>query len=104
MDDKNLEILTLLRQGIPLVSMPWKELGDKLWIDEMSVISRIASMLQQGLIRYLGPFFDSRRLGYHGMLVGVEVPADRIPAVANVIQHESGVGPRPVPRHPLRDR
>ncbi len=91
MDDKDLEILQLLRRGFPLVQNPWKDIGDKLWIDEMSVISRLASLLQRGVVRYLGPFFDSRRLGYHGALMAIDVPPDHIPAATAAINRHAGV-------------
>ena len=90
MDDKDLEILQLLRRGFPLVQNPWKEIGDKIWIDEMSVISRLASLLQQGVIRYLGPFFDSRRLGYTGALMGIDVVPDQIPAAISKARDRDG--------------
>ena len=85
MDEKDHEILQMLQNGFPLVSEPYKEIGDKLWIDEHSVISRIVRLLQNGVIRYVGPFFDSRKLGYKGCLAAINVPEERVEEVANVI-------------------
>mgnify|MGYP003319636275 FL=1 len=78
MDDKDREILQMLQGNFPLDSEPYKVIGDKLWIDEHSVISRVVRMLQNGDIRYVGPFFDSRKLGYKGSLLAINAPEDRI--------------------------
>ena len=85
MDEKDHEILQMLQNGFPLVSEPFKAIGDKLWIDEHAVISRIVRLVQNGVIRYVGPFFDSRKLGYKGCLAAVNVPEERIDEVAAVI-------------------
>lgn len=91
MDDKDREILQMLQGNFPLDSEPYKVIGDKLWIDEHSVISRVVRMLQNGDIRYVGPFFDSRKLGYKGSLLAINVPEDRIDEIAEVINQFSEV-------------
>jgi len=85
MDDKDREILQMLQGRFPLESEPYKVIGDKLWMDEVSVISRVARMYESGIIRYLGPFFDSRKLGYKGCLAALQAPDDKIDAIAEVI-------------------
>lgn len=85
LDEKDREILQMLQNGFPLVSEPYKAIGDKLWIDEYAVISRIVRLIQNGVIRYVGPFFDSRKLGYKGCLAAINVPKERIDEVAAVI-------------------
>ena len=85
MDEKDHEILQLLQNDFPLVSEPFKAIGDKLWIDEHAVISRIVRLIQNGGVRYVGPFFDSRKLGYRGSLAAINVPENRIDEVAAVI-------------------
>lgn len=78
MDEKDREILQMLQGRFPLDSEPYKVIGDKLWMDEVSVISRIARMIESGSIRYVGPFFDSRKLGYKGCLAAINVAPDQI--------------------------
>lgn len=91
MDDKDREILQMLQGKFPLDSEPYKVIGDKLWMDEVSVISRIARMIESGAIRYLGPFFDSRKLGYKGCLAALNVAEDQIEIVAGVINQFSEI-------------
>ena len=45
LDEKDHEILQMLQNDFPLVSEPYKVIGDKLWIDEHSVISRIVTLV-----------------------------------------------------------
>lgn len=85
MDEKDHEILQMLQGNFPLDSEPYRVIGDKLWMDEVSVISRIARMIESGKIRYMGPFFDSRKLGYKGCLAAADVPPEKIEMVAEVI-------------------
>lgn len=85
MDEKDREIIQLLQDNFPLESEPYKVIGDKLWMDEVSVISRIAKMFESGAIRHLGPFFNGRQLGFKGCLAAVNVEDSRIDAVAEVI-------------------
>ncbi len=85
LDEKDHEIIQILQNGFPLVSNPYKAIGDKLWIDENAVISRIVRLLQNGIIRYVGPFFNSRKLGYNGCLAAIDVPGNRIDEIATII-------------------
>ncbi len=85
LDEKDHEIIQILQNGFPLVSEPYKAIGDKLWIDEHAVISRIVRLIQNGVIRYVGPFFASRKLGYKGCLAALNAPEDRIDEIAEVV-------------------
>lgn len=85
LDEKDREIIQLLQGEFPMDPEPYKIIGDKLWIDEYAVISRIVRLVQNGVIRYVGPFFDSKKLGYKGLLAAVDAPEDRIDEIAAVI-------------------
>ena len=85
MDEKDKEIIQMLQAKFPLVTEPYQAIGDKLWMDEVSVISRIARMIESGVIRHVGPFFDSKKLGYKGCLAAVKVPEKDIDKVAQII-------------------
>jgi len=85
MDEKDKEIVKMLQSGFPLTPKPFQVLGDKLWIDEMTVISRLARLSQKGIIRYFGAFFNSEKLGYHGVLAAIDAPEERIEEIASVV-------------------
>lgn len=86
MDNKDREIINFIsRYGFPICSEPFKEIGNKLWLDEVSVISRIVRMLQTNEIKHFGAFINPYKLGYKGYLVAMSVPTHRIDEVANVV-------------------
>ena len=85
MDEKDREIIRLLQDGFPLTPEPFQVLGDKLWIDEMTVISRLARMSQTGTVRYIGAFFDSQKMGYVGTLAAMTVEPENIGKAAAVL-------------------
>jgi siroheme decarboxylase len=91
MDEKDREILQLLQGSFPIDPEPYKVIGDKVWLDEVSVISRVARMIESGVIRYVGPFFDSRKLGFKGTLAAINVEPDKIDQVSNVVNSFSEI-------------
>ncbi|MBF0407408.1 MAG: Lrp/AsnC family transcriptional regulator [Candidatus Riflebacteria bacterium] len=86
MDEKDHEIIRMLKNGLPLDPEPFKSIGDMLWIDEMSVISRLASMKQSGVIRRLGAFFDHGKLGKIGVLAGMDVSPEMVDTLSAHIE------------------
>lgn len=91
MDEKDQEILRLLKEGFPLDPEPFKIIGDKLWIDEMAVISRLVRLHQEGVIRHLGVFLDSRKLGYTGVLAAMQVTKANQEKICAELQKIDGV-------------
>lgn len=85
------QLLNLIQKELPLRQRPFALLAEKLNSDETTVIERLKSLKEQGLIRRIGPFFDSEKLGYVGTLVGLEVKVNLIHHVAEVINSYQGV-------------
>jgi len=85
------QLLNLIQKELPLARRPFALLADKLNSDETTVIERLKLLKEEGLIRRMGAFFDSEKLGYVGTLVGLEVKADLIHHVAEAINSYQGV-------------
>ena len=85
LDDTDRRLLELIQQQIPLSTRPYLELAAALGVDEAEVLDRLARLREAKIIRRMGGFFDSRKLGYTGTLCAVRVPAERIDAVAAVV-------------------
>ena len=79
------QLLNLIQTGLPLETAPFAIIAGKLGCGEQAVIERLAVLRENGLIRRFGAFFDAESLGYLGRLVAVRVEAQRLPAVAAVI-------------------
>lgn len=85
MDDTDLKILSAVQEEFPLVSRPFRALGEKLGLDEDEVIIRLKKLEQDGLVRRLGPILDIRKLGFSGVLVAVKVSEGEAQGVADVV-------------------
>ena len=85
MDDADLKILAAVQEEFPLVSRPFRALGEKLGLGEYEVISRLEKLQRDGLVRRLGPILDIRKLGLTGVLVAVKVSEGEAQEVADVV-------------------
>lgn len=85
MDDTDLRILATVQEEFPLVSRPFRALGEKLCLGEDEVIRRLEKLETDGLVRRLGPILDIRKLGLTGVLVAVEVSEEEAQGVADVV-------------------
>ena len=85
MDDTDLKILAAVQEEFPLVSRPFRALGEKLGLGEDEVISRLEMLERDGLVRRLGPILDIRKLGLSGVLVAVKVSEGEAQGVAGVV-------------------
>jgi len=91
MDDLDRRILTAIQADLPLVDRPFDALAGRMDLDPDDLLARVRRMAEGGLIRRLGPVFDSGRLGYVSTLVAARVPTDRLERVAEAVNRLSGV-------------
>jgi DNA-binding Lrp family transcriptional regulator len=75
MDDIDIIILQMMRNGIPIVDQPFSEVSRKLGISQNEVIARLKNLIKEGVIRRFGISIDSQRLGESAnALVAIKVP------------------------------
>ncbi len=84
-------LLNLLQRGLPLEASPFAAVGQRLGVGENEVLARIRRLKEAGVIRQIGPIFDSRRLGYRSTLVAFRVEPERLDQVAGRISEHPGV-------------
>lgn len=85
MDRVDARILNYLQEGISLSPRPFLDMARELGISEETVLARIETLRNQGLIRRLGGVFDSPRMGMKSTLCAMEVPEARIEEVAQKV-------------------
>lgn len=90
-DETDRKLIRLIQTGLPVVPKPYREIGESLGISETEVMERLKLLVENGIIRRLGAIFDSRKLGYRGVLCAMEVPGERIDDVAGVVNSFAGV-------------
>jgi DNA-binding Lrp family transcriptional regulator len=78
------KLLNDYQRDFPLVAAPFAELAQGLDVDEATVIQRLQSMLQTGLISRIGAVFRPNVVGVSA-LAALAVPLDRLEAVAALV-------------------
>jgi DNA-binding Lrp family transcriptional regulator len=85
-DKTDLAILNALQDDLPLISLPWKALAERLAITETDMLGRIKRLEESGIIRGISPVLESRHLGLHAAtLVALHVPEKRVDEIAAII-------------------
>ncbi len=85
MDTLDRQLLNIIQAEFPLDPRPYQVIGERLGIPEAEALARVKSLAESGIIRRIGPSFDSRRLGYVSTLVAMKAPPDRLEDIAGLI-------------------
>lgn len=73
------QLIEAIQQGLPLVSRPYKAIGERIGIDEAEVIDRIRLLQDNGIIKRLGVIVRHHELGYNANAMVVwDVAAERV--------------------------
>jgi len=91
MDKIDRKILNEIQSHFPIVSRPYEALGKRLGLKEKDVIERTKRLKAEGVIRRIGGNFHSNRLNFTSTLCAARVPADRIEAFVEAVNHYPGV-------------
>lgn len=91
MDDLDKRILTQIQTALPVAERPFDALAERLGLSPDNLLTRIRRLASVGVIRRIGPVFDSGQLGYISTLVAAKVPADRVEDVAAHVNRLPGV-------------
>jgi DNA-binding Lrp family transcriptional regulator len=100
-DDLDAQLLDRIQTELPLVERPYGALAEAIGSDEETVLERVAALREQKVIRQISAIFDSRRLGYRGMLVAARTPAERQDVAAAVFSTHPGVSHNYLREHDL---
>ncbi len=84
-DATDRKLLARVQGDFPLSRHPFAEMGKELGLDEVDVLSRLAALRREGLIRRIGPVLDPEKAGRVGLLAALAAPEDRLEAVASAI-------------------
>lgn len=86
MDEIDRKIIAATQSGLPLVKHPYQEVAESLGLSAETVMERMRSMLESGIIRRIGIIPNHYKLGYkaNGMTVW-DVPDDEIDTLGKTI-------------------
>jgi siroheme decarboxylase len=92
LDPLDRQLIAATQSGLPLVPRPYEALGAMLGLSAQEVQTRLADMLERGLIRRIGAVANHYRLGYtaNGMTVW-DVSDERVDELAAQVARLTGV-------------
>lgn len=85
MDELDRAIVNGLQGGFPLCERPFARAALDLKVDEKTLISRIQTLLDEGVLTRFGPMFDVERMGGAFTLCAMSVPAQDFERVAALV-------------------
>jgi DNA-binding Lrp family transcriptional regulator len=91
LDGNDKLLLNNLQGGFPLASRPFREVGDRLGLNEDEVISRLRRLLESGALSRFGPVLSAAAMGGARTLAAMQVPPERLEEVAAVVNSFAAV-------------
>ena len=91
MDDLDRKLLNRLQKGFPIVSEPYRKIGEELGLSEDEAFSRVKRLKEEGVIRRIGAVFQPHRLGFVSTLCAARVPAERLKDFVEAVNACEGV-------------
>lgn len=91
MDDVDRKILNIIQTDFPVTARPFGELAAQVGVTDEEVVDRTRRLKAEGIIRRMGGTFDSSRLGYASTLCAMQVPAERVDEVAEIVNSYENV-------------
>lgn len=100
MDETDKAILRAVQSRLPVDARPFLRLGQELGLSEDEVLSRLARLKAEGIIRRIGGNFSSSALGFASTLCAAKVPQDKLDAFVAAVNAFPGVTHNYLRRHP----
>lgn len=91
LDATDKKILTIIQSGFPVVSRPYKEIGEQVGLTEAEALARVRSLRQRNVVRRMGANFNSKGLGWRSTLCAAKVPEDKMEQFIDDVNSIRGV-------------
>lgn len=91
MDELDRALIDHLQGGFPLCERPYAEVAARLGSDEATVIARIESLLQRGVLSRFGPMYHAERMGGALTLAAMQIPPADLERVADIVNRQPEV-------------
>jgi len=91
LDEFDKKLLDTMQGKFRIVPRPYAEVATVLGVGEDVVLTRVAELIEQRIIRQVTPIFDTRALGYQSMLVAAKVDPEHPWRPAKIVNDHPGV-------------
>ncbi len=85
LDALDKQLLNLLQKGLPVCEQPFLDVATQLNSDEKTILTKLQTLLDNGVLSRFGPMFDAACLGGAFTLAAIEVPEERFVEVTNIV-------------------
>jgi DNA-binding Lrp family transcriptional regulator len=85
MDELDRALINTLQGGFPICERPYAEVAARLGSDEHTVIERIGSLLERGLLSRFGPMYHAEQMGGALSLAAMQIPPDDFERVTGIV-------------------
>ena len=85
-DTLDKQLLNIIQTVFSIESRPYRILAHEFGCTEDEILARVSRLIDEGIIRRIGPTFDPGKLGYTSVLVAAKVPPERLDSVAELVR------------------
>ena len=85
MDDIDRAIINDLQGGLPICERPYREVAQRMGLNEAELLARLAQLLESGDLTRIGPLFQIEKMGGAFTLAALHAPEDDFERVAHSV-------------------
>lgn len=85
MDDTDKLIINVLQKGFPICESPYRHVAGQIGITEDQLLSRLQTLLDDGVLSRFGPMYHAEQMGGALTLAALKVPDERFDEVAEIV-------------------
>lgn len=85
MDDIDKLIVNQLQKGFPICESPYRQVAGQIGITEDQLLSRLQTLLDDGVLSRFGPMYHAEQMGGALTLAALKVPEERFDEVAEIV-------------------
>ncbi|MBB5018141.1 DNA-binding Lrp family transcriptional regulator [Chitinivorax tropicus] len=85
LDTLDRAIINTLQHGLPICPRPYRQVAEQLGIDEATLLQRLVSLMDAGMLTRFGPLFQIEKMGGRFCLAAMSVPEEQFEDVARLV-------------------
>ncbi|MGZ5575917.1 MAG: Lrp/AsnC family transcriptional regulator [Methylobacter sp.] len=85
MDEIDKQIINVLQNGFPICDAPYRQVAAQLGLTEQDLITRLKTLLDNGVLTRFGPLYNAEQMGGALTLAAVKAPIERYDEITETI-------------------
>lgn len=85
MDDTDKLIINQLQKGFPICEAPYRQVAEQIGIAEDQLLSRLQTLLDDGVLSRFGPMYHAEQMGGALTLAALKAPEERFDEVTEIV-------------------